>query len=1036
LMVTKNNYIVKVVITQSSQGDAESSNDQATTSFLNSCGPPLPEAGVDRVVNVGDVVHLDGSSSQMAESYLWSFKSKPSGSLAIIPDPATVNPTFVPDVDGEYVVELVVANNSGSSADTVTIITDQCPNDPNKIKPGAYGCGSADLAVTPGANVDVNVPEVPTMKLTFNEITTSGDVVVTPLASATAPVNFALITGASYNIQFTGGFTAPVTVCIDYDPAQVTKAESFLKLFHFTNGVWVDITTSVDPELNRICGTTDSFSPFAVAESSITVADAPSIGPATAGNGKATVSFIHPASDGGSPITGYSVTSDPGGFTGSGLSSPITVFGLTNNTAYTFTVTATNTIGVSPASSPSNSVTPTTKTLAEAINNPAWTVTSGGNGNWYAQAPVSHDGTLAAHSGIMPETPYQQQSWMQTSTTCPSTLSFWWKVSSERNFDHLRFLIDGMEQVNAPRISGEVDWNQVSSITIAAGNHDLRWTYTKDESGSDGSDAGWVDQVVLTRTPIVAGAPVMGQATAATGQATVAFSPPAPDACSGAIVGYTVTSSPGGHTASSETSPITVAGLNNGTTYTFTVTANNDAGAGAASAASNPVIPATVPDAPVIGIATAGDGKARVSFSPPAFDGGSTVTAYTVTANPGGFTASGSASPITVVGLTNGKVYRFTAIATNVVGTGSASAASNSVTPMLDSDGDGIVDINDNCPNTVNANQSDTDHDGVGDACDALPNNAMEWKDTDGDGVGDNLDNCVAVANPDQADADGDAIGDACDGTPNTAKYGSVIDAPHNETRGIKCADCHSYTLWWQHSPASASTSPSYAAITNAVCAKCHANATHFSVTPGAEFSTKCVDCHSAHDQAQVDWRGSVNIDDLYLKRGTITGNFVVTGGKTTFNYTLTESYAPANPEWSDFTTWSKKNNTLPPSGLILVVDTTNATNTYEVLSATGSTITIKGGIDPLKAGKSFGLIYGQMIKKTIITPALASKSVKFFNPKKTGGGYTDNNNPVTGICQVCHITSTYWTSDGANTGHQNGVNCTNCHSMAQGFKP
>lgn len=69
----------------------------------------------------------------------------------------------------------------------------------------------------------------------------------------------------------------------------------------------------------------------------------------------ATVSFTAPF-DGGSAITGYTVTSSPGGITGTGASSPINVTGLTNNTDYTFTVTATNAVGTGPASAASNSV--------------------------------------------------------------------------------------------------------------------------------------------------------------------------------------------------------------------------------------------------------------------------------------------------------------------------------------------------------------------------------------------------------------------------------------------------------------------------------------------------------------------------------------------------------------------------------------------------------------------------------------------------------------------------------------------------------
>ena len=97
------------------------------------------------------------------------------------------------------------------------------------------------------------------------------------------------------------------------------------------------------------------------------------------------------------------------------------------------------------------------------------------------------------------------------------------------------------------------------------------------------------------------------------------------------------------------------------------------------SAASSQVI--SVPGAPSAAVATAGVASASVAFIPPVDNGGAAITGYTVIANPGGLTGTGTASPINVTGLTNGTAYTFTVRASNSVGTGSASAASNSVTP-------------------------------------------------------------------------------------------------------------------------------------------------------------------------------------------------------------------------------------------------------------------------------------------------------------------------------------------------------------------
>ena len=343
---------------------------------------------------------------------------------------------------------------------------------------------------------------------------------------------------------------------------------------------------------------------------------------ATAGHHEARVSFVPPRK--GNGIMYFTVSSTRDDHTATGKQSPITVKGLTDGKAYSFTVTATNELGTGPASSRSNSVTPS------AVPGAPTGVDAAG-------------GDTVAVVGFTP--PGEPDSPIQSYTVTASP-------------------------------GGRTAIGTTSPITVTGLTNGTTYKFKVTATNLIGTGPA---SASATATPVgPPGAPTDAVAAAGTGQATVSFD--APPTGGEPITKYTVTASPGGLTATGTAAPITVTGLTSGTTYTFTVTATNELGTGPPSSPSNAIVPLGVPGAPTDVVAAAGNDQATVSFTAPP-TGGEPITKYTVTASPGGLTATGTASPITIAGLTNGTSYTFTVTATNQIGTGPTSPASNAVTP-------------------------------------------------------------------------------------------------------------------------------------------------------------------------------------------------------------------------------------------------------------------------------------------------------------------------------------------------------------------
>lgn len=411
---------------------------------------------------------------------------------------------------------------------------------------------------------------------------------VTPLGVQDAPT---AVVGTSGNTEVSVAFTAPVAngtpaitgYTVTSTPGNFTKtgATSPLVVTGLANGTSYTFTVVAT---NSNGNSVPSVASAAVVPSTIPGAPTIKNSVAFADNGKAMIMVVAP-SNGGSAILDYTATSNPGGITGTlsgAAGGNLTINGLTNGTAYTFTVTARNVKGNSLASAASNSTTPVA--VAPAIEyGTAWYVIK--NSKRGATVIYVGDNGIAADMKADVLTNDGKFLWQivgsSTAAGFVSKLGNYMPVPTANSVNMKTVTAADLNWQLAPLGFEQYGIKTAARTLHCAGGN---WLVAYGSPALGDVTAWGFDKVSVPNAPTAVAA------TAGNAQATVTFT--APTTTSVFVpVDYTVTSTPGNFTATGTASPIVLTGLTNGTSYTFTVTARNLVGSSSASTASTAVTP-------------------------------------------------------------------------------------------------------------------------------------------------------------------------------------------------------------------------------------------------------------------------------------------------------------------------------------------------------------------------------------------------------------------------------------------------------------
>jgi len=167
----------------------------------------------------------------------------------------------------------------------------------------------------------------------------------------------------------------------------------------------------------------------------------------------------------------------------------LSITNVQDSDAGVYTITVSNSTGQTPSAGASLTIVDVS--LADALDQPARAFLTGGFADWVVETADAHDGVDAAQAGLISDEEY---TWIETRVSGPANVSFWWKVSSEQDYDFLSFELDTVATLD---ISGQVGWRQ-ETITLDSGDHVLRWKYHKDRNTPGGQDTGWLDQLQVS----------------------------------------------------------------------------------------------------------------------------------------------------------------------------------------------------------------------------------------------------------------------------------------------------------------------------------------------------------------------------------------------------------------------------------------------------------------------------------------------------------------------------------------------------------